>query len=74
MPYDCFISYASQDLAFAEELHRRLVEAGLSVWFDKARLRPGCNWHAEIGQGCEASGERSGWHTKDLDMTTREAV
>jgi len=55
MPFDCFVSYASPDLAFAEALHRRLVAAGFSVWFDKARLKPGCDWHREIEQGCEAS-------------------
>jgi hypothetical protein len=55
MPYHCFISYASSDLGFAERLHRRLVAAGFSVWFDKVRLRPGCNWHREIESGCEES-------------------
>ncbi len=50
-----FISYASADLALAEAVHRRLTAAGLSVWFDKARLRPGFEWHKEIEAGCEAS-------------------
>ncbi len=54
-PSAVFISYASADLALAEEVHRRLTAAGLSVWFDKARLRPGCDWHKEIEAGCEAS-------------------
>jgi tetratricopeptide (TPR) repeat protein len=53
--YDTFISYASPDLAFAEEAHRRLLAAGFRVWFDKARLNPGCDWHKEIEAGCEAS-------------------
>src|SRR5947209_301294 len=52
---DVFISYASDDLRFAEEVHRRLTAAGLSVWFDKARLRRGFEWHKEIEAGCEAS-------------------
>lgn len=55
MTYDAFISYASPDLAFAEEAHRRLTAAGFRVWFDKARLEPGCDWHREIEAGCEAS-------------------
>jgi hypothetical protein len=55
MPYDCFISYASADLPFAEDLHRWLDAQGLSVWFNRSRLEPGCNWHREIGQGCENS-------------------
>ena len=53
--YDAFISYASFDLAFSEEANRRLIEAGFRVWFDEARLNPGCEWHREIEAGCEAS-------------------
>jgi len=50
-----FISYASADRAPAEVLHDRLTAAGFSVWFDKARLNPGCDWHKEIEAGCEAA-------------------
>jgi tetratricopeptide (TPR) repeat protein len=55
MAYDCFISYASPDLAIAEELHRRLTGEGFQVWFEKARLQPGYDWHKEIEGGCEDS-------------------
>lgn len=55
MDYDLFISYASPDLKFAEALQGRLTEARFSVWFDKARLNPGCDWHEEIEAGCEAA-------------------
>ncbi|HNX33262.1 MAG TPA: tetratricopeptide repeat protein [Kiritimatiellia bacterium] len=56
MPYDVFISYnSSKDLPYAEALHRRLDAEGLKVWFDKARLNAGCDWHAEIEAGCEDS-------------------
>ena len=58
MGYDCFLSYTSPDLAHAEALYRRLLAAGFPeerIWFDKARLRPGCQWHQEIEEGCEAS-------------------
>ena len=57
MPYDCFISFASPDLEKAEELNRRMIAAGFSVWFDKAHLRErhGSQWHAEIEAGCESS-------------------
>jgi hypothetical protein len=55
MSYDCFISYASPDLPLAQALCDWLVAAGLRVWFDKARLRDGYNWHEEIEAGCEAS-------------------
>jgi hypothetical protein len=55
MPYDVFISYASPDLRYAEELHNRLEQEGFKVWFDRARLSPGFDWHHEIEQGCENS-------------------
>jgi hypothetical protein len=39
MPYDCFISYSSTDVAFAEELNRRLIETReFTVWFDSLDL------------------------------------
>lgn len=43
--YDVFFSYSSKDVDVAEKLHLELVEAGFAVWFDKARLNLGCNWH-----------------------------
>jgi len=55
MDYDLFISYASPDLELAQALQRRLTDEGFSVWFDKARLNPGCDWHKEIEAGCEAA-------------------
>ena len=55
MPYDVFISYASEDIAFAQELNDHLVTEGFKVWFDKARLSPGFDWYKEIEQGCENS-------------------
>lgn len=55
MPYDVFISYASEDIAFAQELNDNLVNEGFKVWFDKTRLAPGFDWYKEIEQGCENS-------------------
>jgi hypothetical protein len=52
---DCFLSYASPDLAVAEIVYRQLVAAGFQVWFDKVRLKPGFNWHTEIERACESS-------------------
>jgi len=54
-PPQVFISYASDDVARAEALQARLTAAGFDVWFDKARLAPGCDWHKEIEAGCEAA-------------------
>jgi len=53
--YDAFISYASLDVHFAEEAHRRLTDAKFRVWFDKERLQPGYDWHKEIVAGCDVS-------------------
>jgi len=55
MPYDVFISYASEDIALAQELNDHLITEGFKVWFDKARLSPGFDWYKEIEQGCENS-------------------
>ena len=52
---DVFISYKSEDLALANAVFVRLSAAGFQVWFDRARLTPGCNWHQEIEAGCEAA-------------------
>jgi tetratricopeptide (TPR) repeat protein len=53
--YDCFLSYASQDFVHAETIHARLTGEGFRVWFDRARLQPGYDWHKEIEEGCETS-------------------
>ncbi|MFH1197778.1 MAG: toll/interleukin-1 receptor domain-containing protein [bacterium] len=44
MPYDCFISYALEDVNIAEEVYEMLTTQKLNVWFDKERLQPGFNW------------------------------
>ena len=54
-PDQLFISYRAVDRSIAGVLHRRLLAAGFPVWFDRARLDPGCDWHREIEAGCEAS-------------------
>lgn len=53
--FDLFLSYRSSDVRLAEGLHARLAAEGFRVWFDRARLDPGCNWHDAIEAGCEAS-------------------
>lgn len=53
--YDVFISYKSEDLAFAQILYERLCSEGFMVWFDRIRLNPGFRWHDAIEQACENS-------------------
>ena len=52
---ELFISYASVNLDRASALATRLAAEGFRVWFDKARLAPGCDWHGEIEKGCGAA-------------------
>jgi tetratricopeptide (TPR) repeat protein len=52
---ELFISYASGDIDRAAALYARLTALGFCVWFDNARLTPGCDWHREIEAGCEAA-------------------
>jgi hypothetical protein len=43
-----FISYASQDIALAEWLTRKLMFAGYDAWLDRWRLGGGDDWSKEI--------------------------
>jgi hypothetical protein len=52
---DVFVSYASPDLDRAAALHARLAVEHVEVWFDKAPLEPGCDWHRKIEAGCSAA-------------------
>ena len=45
-----FISYAREDLAAVQELKAGLEAAGLPVWFDNERLKPGDNFNPQIEQ------------------------
>jgi len=55
-PPAVFVSYASQDFTAVEKLQAKLGDAGLDVWFDKARLGSGDPWWPVIEQnicGCD---------------------
>ena len=43
-----FISYAREDLAAVQELKAGLNAAGLTVWFDFDKLKPGANFNPQI--------------------------
>jgi molybdopterin-guanine dinucleotide biosynthesis protein A len=45
-----FLSYASEDVEFVEQLATNLQEAGIAVWQDKQSLRAGDNWYRVLMQ------------------------
>lgn len=53
---DVFVSYASEDRAWARELISHLEEKGLNVSDPASELSPGDNWSLEIGKALEGAG------------------
>ena len=70
-----FISYSNKDMDFASEVNHRLVECGITTWFDRQSLHTG-----EIGgklagaiRGCNSfllllseSSQKSRWVRKEI--------
>jgi TIR domain len=52
--YSCFISYASEDVAFAAKLHSDLSDHGVSCWFAPEDLRIGEETRAAIDRAIAA--------------------
>ena len=53
--HDVFISYNQAQKDWAENLARRLRDAGFKVWFDKWSLRPGEPWLHGLESGIRES-------------------
>jgi predicted nucleotide-binding protein len=53
--WDAFVSYASADSSFAEELYHRLTERGYHVFYDKNEIRPGESIPVAIERALENS-------------------
>ena len=53
--WDVFLSHASEDKQYVEELHGTLVAAGVQVWMDKAVLRWGDSLRSRIDDGLKRS-------------------
>jgi hypothetical protein len=53
--WDVFISHASEDKAYVDELQRTLVAAGIQVWVDKGVLRWGDRLRSRIDDGLKRS-------------------
>ncbi len=49
-----FISYASEDREAVRKLKAHLGDAGITVWFDRDRLRAGENWDWKIQRNLKA--------------------
>jgi hypothetical protein len=55
-PFDyvkCFISYASEDMAFAKRLHGDLQRKGVQCWFAPESLRAGDKFKMEIDESIQ---------------------
>ena len=46
-----FLSHAGEETQVAKELAHQLRQAGVEVWLDVERLRPGDRWMGAIGTG-----------------------
>jgi hypothetical protein len=53
--WDVFISHASEDKAYVEEVHRTFVATGIQVWVDKGVLRWGDRLRSRIDDGLKRS-------------------
>jgi hypothetical protein len=52
---DCFISYASADVAFAKAIYDELTAHGVETFMAAVSLRPGVRWGNEIQEALSAS-------------------
>src|SRR3954454_22103728 len=53
--FDVFLSYRYADRAVVESIASWLKGQGLTVWFDKWRLRPGLPWQDALEEGVRCS-------------------
>src|SRR5438046_451864 len=52
---DCFISYSTQDDAFAKAVHRDLSAQGLEVFMAGVSIQPGERWSTKIREALASS-------------------
>ena len=66
--YSCFISYSTEDQAFAERLHADLQNNGVRCWFAPHDIRAGKKIHEQIDEAIRLYTAGSGpgraavWH------------
>ncbi len=77
-----FLSHASADHRFALRLAQALTRIGLEVWYAPSHLKPGQDWHDEIGRALRRctwfvvvlspSGVRSKWVSRELRFALQQ--
>lgn len=70
VPNEVFLSHASQDRAFVEELVRVLRRHGIPVWYSETNIVGAQQWHDEIG----AALQRCDWLVLVLSPSAAESV
>ena len=50
-----FLCHASDDKPKVRELHRKLIDEGVDVWFDEKKLLPGQDWRLEISRALRSA-------------------
>lgn len=55
MSLKIFISYAKEDLTYANDCFEKMARAGFDPWLDEKKLLPGHNWMLEIDKAFKGS-------------------
>src|SRR5262245_30158641 len=55
LQFDVFLSHATEDTAWCEQLAERLRNDGVRVWLDQWQIKPGHNIDDRINEGLEQS-------------------
>lgn len=79
---DLFISYSTKDIAFAQQINSSLRQHNFSTWLDKAGMRGGTEWPAQLTQAiknCKAvvviispNSMNSIWVKRELEFADKE--
>jgi hypothetical protein len=79
-----FLSYSAPDREIVREVARGLDNAGIRVWFDESKLKPGSNWVREIERGLDKAdfviffmspnSVNSEWAQKELQIAMHRKI
>lgn len=83
-PYDCFISYGSEDAGIAEKLTQFLIQSGMNVFFDRTRFTGGNPVEEELARAMAQSKSclallspnsiKKNYVRHEIDCASRQAV